>query len=99
LGIATSRNVKQLAKILKLSPAEGVEIEIRSKLNSKIIEVVKMRGLTHSQVAKLAKTSRSRVTALMNRNCKDISTGLMLRILSAVGIRAGIQFKDNINKF
>jgi predicted XRE-type DNA-binding protein len=88
-----AKTAKELAEVLGLSPADGLEIEIRSDLNDKIIEVIENKGLTHAQVAKLARTSRTRVTALMNRNTQEISTDLMLRILSALGVRAKIQFK------
>ena len=50
-------------------------------LNTKVIQVIEKRGLTHAQVAALAGTSRTRITALINRNTKDISTDLMLRVL------------------
>jgi len=92
--ITVTRNAVELAEALGLSPSDGLEIEIRSDLNDKIIEVVKKKSLTHAEVAKLAKTSRTRVTALLNRNSKDISTDLMLRILSAIGVYAKIQFKN-----
>jgi len=88
-----ARNARELAKALGLTPAEGVEIAIRSDLNDKIIEVVSERGLTHSQVAKLAHTSRTRITAILNRNTHDISTDLMLRTLASLGVRAKLQFK------
>src|SRR3989338_3363678 len=89
-----ARNAAELAEALGLSAADGMEIEFRSDLNDKIIEVVKKKGLTHAQVARLAKTSRTRVTALLNRNTQDISTDLMLRILGVLGIRAKVHFKD-----
>ncbi len=88
-----ARSAKELAEVLGLTPADGLEIEIRSDLNDKIVEVMKHKSLTHAQVAKLAHTSRTRVTALVNRNTGDISTDLMLRILSALGVRAKIHFK------
>jgi predicted XRE-type DNA-binding protein len=78
-----ARNSRELAAVLGLTPADGLEIEIRSDLNDKIIEVVRKRGLTHDQVARLAHTSRTRVTAILNRNTQDISTDLMLRCLRA----------------
>jgi len=40
-----------------------------------------------------SKTSRSRVTAIMNRNTKDISTDLLLRVLYALGYTAKVTFK------
>ncbi len=91
--IIASRTAAELANILGLSPADGLEIEIRSDLNDKIIQVVEQKNLTHAQVAKLAKTSRTRVTAIMNRNTFEVSTDLMLRILAALGVHAKLQFK------
>jgi predicted XRE-type DNA-binding protein len=89
----SAKSAKELAKVLGLPESDGLEFEIRSDLNDKIVEVIEKKGLTHLQVAKLASTSRSRVTALVNRNTGDISTDLMLRILSALGVHAKIQFK------
>jgi predicted XRE-type DNA-binding protein len=88
-----TRSAGELAKALGLSPAAGAEIELRSHLNSKIAEVVQRQGLTHDQVARLAQTSRTRVTAIMNHNTKDISTDLMLRVLYALGYTAKIKFQ------
>ena len=87
-----ARNAFELADALGLTPADAVEIEIRSALNDKIVEVVKKRGLTHAQVAKVAETSRTRVTAIVNRNTQDVSTDLLLRILARLGYRAKISF-------
>ena len=89
-----ARNARELAKVLGLSQAEGMEIEFRSDLNDKIIEVVNKKRLTHSDVARLAHTSRTRVTAILNRNTQDISTDLMLRILGALGVQAKLRFKS-----
>jgi predicted XRE-type DNA-binding protein len=92
--VIVTRTADQLAKVLGLSPADGAEIELRSTLNSKIIDAVRRKGLTHVQVARLARTSRTRVTAIMNRNTKNISTDLLLRILYALGYTAKITFKN-----
>jgi predicted XRE-type DNA-binding protein len=88
-----ARTAAELAKALGLTPADGAEIELRSDLNSKIVEVVQRKSLTHAQVARRARTSRTRVTAIMNRNTKDISTDLMLRVLYALGYTAKIKFQ------
>jgi predicted XRE-type DNA-binding protein len=87
-----ARDAKELAKALGLTPADAVELEIRSALNDKIIEVVNQRRLTHAQVAKLSQTSRTRVTAILNRNTHDISTDLMLRVLGSLGVQAKLKF-------
>jgi predicted XRE-type DNA-binding protein len=88
-----ARNSQELAKVLGLTPADGMEIEFRSDLNDKIIQVVSKKGLTHADVARLARTSRTRITAILNRNTQDISTDLMLRVLASLGVQAKLQFK------
>jgi len=88
-----ARNSKELASSLGLTPADGAEIELRSELNSKIVEVVARKKLTHAEVAKLAKTSRTRVTAILNRNTKSVSTDLLLRVLYALGYTAKIRIQ------
>lgn len=87
-----TRNAEELAKTLGLTAADGAEIELRSDLNTKIAEVVARKGLTHAEVARLVGTSRTRVTAILNRNTKDVSTDLLLRVLYALGYRAKIRF-------
>jgi predicted XRE-type DNA-binding protein len=84
----TTRNARDLARALAFDPAEGIEIEVRSSLVDKIAAAVSERGLTHAQVAKLAQTSRTRVTSILNRNTEGVSTDLLLRILGRLGYRA-----------
>ncbi len=91
--VVVTRSAGRLAKALGLTPADGAEIKLRSDLNSKIVDVVQRKNVTHAQVARLARTSRTRVTAIMNRNTKDISTDLMLRVLYALGYTAKIKFQ------
>jgi len=88
-----TRTAAGLARALGLTPVDGAEIELRSDLNSKIVDVVREKGLTHAQVARLARTSRTRVTAIMNRNTKDVSTDLLLRVLYALGYTAKVKFQ------
>jgi len=91
---AVARNAAELAAVLGLTPSDGLEIEIRSDLNDKIIEVVREARLTHDQVARLAHTSRTRITAILNRNIQGISTDLMLRVLASLGVKAKLEFKS-----
>jgi predicted XRE-type DNA-binding protein len=89
-----TRTAGELAKALGLTPADGAEIALRSDLNTKIAEAVRRKGLTHAEVAGLAHTSRTRVTAILNRNTKGISTDLLLRVLYALGYTAKITFRS-----
>src|SRR5437879_7857078 len=89
-GKTITRTSPELANALGLSPLDAVEIEVRSELNDRIIDIVHRSGLTHAQVARAARTSRSRITNILNRNTHDVSTDLLLRILAALGYRARI---------
>lgn len=86
-----ARTIDELADALGLTPADGAEIEFRVELNEAIIDVVKKTKITHAHLARLAGTSRPRVTNLLNRNSGDISTDLMLRVLASMGYR--VHFK------
>ncbi len=88
--VYVAKNAYELAELIGLTPADAAQWILKSDLNNKIIQIVKKKGLTHAQVAKLAETSRTRVTALMNHNTQDISTDLMFRILRSLGYSAKI---------
>lgn len=82
-----ARTPEELAEVLNLTPADAQEWRFRDALAIRIAQEVARRKLTHAQVAKLAGTSRSRVTAILNGGLVDISTDLLLRILASLGIR------------
>ncbi len=87
------RNARELARALGLSESDAVEMEVRARINDKIIDAVAKSGLTHAAVAKAAGTSRSRLTALLNHDRTHVSTDLMLRILAALGYRTKVSFQ------
>lgn len=91
-----TNDAKELAVALGLNSSIGLEFEIRNNLIDKIILTVKNRNLTHLEVSKLSGASRTRITALMNRQSKGISIDLMLRILSSIGVQAKLQFKKKV---
>jgi hypothetical protein len=87
-----TRTAAELAAALNLSPADAIEMDIRRRLNDKLIEAVSQSGRTRAQVAKVAGTSRARLTAMLNRNTAHVFTDLMLRILASLGYSAKITF-------
>ena len=92
-----TRNAHDLARALELSPLEAATMEVRRRINDKIIMAVHKSGQTHAQVARAAQTSRARLTAILNRNTSQVSTDLMLRILAALGYHAKIGFTRSRN--
>lgn len=82
-----ARTPEELAEVLNLTPADAQAWRFRSALADRIAKEVARRKLTHAQAAKLAGTSRSRMTAIVNGGLIDISTDLLLRVLVSLGIR------------
>ena len=80
-----SRNAKELAQSMGLSPADAVEWILRHSLTKQIIDTAQHYELTVTQIAKEAKTSRARVTNILKGNSQGISIDVLLRILGATG--------------
>lgn len=91
----TARNAQDIAELLDLDPAAAVEMEFRAKLNKKIVDAVASQGLTHSEVARRSKASRTRITAILNGHTSGISTDLLLRILYSLGYKARVSFEHS----
>jgi predicted XRE-type DNA-binding protein len=83
--LSVARTGSELAKTLGLPASAAQEWRVRNDLSSVLISAVEKEGLTHAEVAKRAGTSRTRVTAILNRNLQHVSTDLLIRILSALG--------------
>lgn len=88
-----TKSSAELAHALDLGARDGLELEVRAKLNDEIIKIARRSGLTHARIARAAGTSRSRVTAILNRNTHQVSTDLLLRILGALGYDAKITIR------
>lgn len=83
--VSVARNGAELAKALGLPATVASEWRAKSELASALIAAVKREGLTHAEVAKLAKTSRTRITSILNLNLQHVTTDLLIRILGALG--------------
>ena len=88
-----ARNSPELANVLGLSEADRVAVEFQLELAEQIALEVRRAGMTHVRLARLAGTSRPRLTALLNGNLEGVSTDLLLRILAALGVRVQIRFR------
>jgi transcriptional regulator with XRE-family HTH domain len=77
----------ELAKVLGLEKEDAVAMEFRARLNKKIVELAKARGVTHAELAEKAGASRTRITAILNGQTMGVSTDFLLRILYALGCK------------
>ncbi len=88
-----ARNSRELAGVLGLSNAEHSALRVQFELVEEIGKELKRVGLTHAALARLAQTSRPRVTAILNGNLEGVSTDLLLRLLGVLGVRVELKFR------
>jgi predicted XRE-type DNA-binding protein len=91
--VVTVFTAEELGEALGLSVAETAEMEFRSDLTVSLARIIQSGKLTHAEIAKLAGTSRTRVTAIANGNTRGVSTDVLIRVLSATGYRAEVRVK------
>ena len=86
-------SAEELGEALGLSIADIAEMEFRSELTVSLAKIIQAGKLTHLKIAKLAGTSRTRVTAIANGNTHGVSTDVLIRVLAATGYRAEVRVK------
>lgn len=80
-----ARTPEALAEVIGVSAAEAREWEVRYALLKHLKEIVRRKKITHAAIAQRARTSRTRITAILNDNIENVSSDLLIRILGALG--------------
>ncbi len=88
-----NKNSKELAASLGLSPLDAIEWEVRLMITNKIISSAERSDLTITEIAKIAGTSRARITKILNNDTHGISLDVLVRVLGALGEQIKISFK------
>lgn len=91
--VMVAQSAKDLAGILDLSDADAAWIELRGRLLARIVQEVIRRRMTHQALARAANMSRTRVTGILNGNLQSVSTDLLLRIASVLGLQPDIRLR------
>lgn len=87
---ANQEVAKKFAEQFGIQSIPNIEDPIRNMLNDHIIYEVKRKRLTHATLANIALTSRSRITAILNRNIQEVSIDSLLKILGCLGVSVKI---------
>ena len=93
--LVTVRTAEDLGRALGLSTVDTAEMEFRSDLTVSLAKIIQTGPHTHTEIAKRAGTSRTRVTAIANGNTQGISTDVLIRVLAATGYRAEVRVKKS----
>ena len=88
-----ARGTRELAEVLGLADADRVALEVQLELTERIALEVRRLDITHANLARLAGTSRPRITAILNGNLEGVSTDLLLRLLAALRVRVELRFR------
>ena len=91
--VVVNKNSKELAATLGLSPLDAIEWEVRLMITNKIISSAERSDLTVTDIAKIAGTSRSRITKILKNDTHGISLDVLVRVLGALGEEMKISFK------
>lgn len=87
-----ARTPEALAEAIGLGRAECQEWQVQHALLKKLRQVVAEQSLTHAEVARRAGSSRTRVTAILNGNLDQVSSDLLIRLLSGLGYKVKVSF-------
>ena len=85
-----ARNPEALAKALGLSVTDAREWQVQYALLKRIKEIMRREKITHAELAKRARTSRSRITTILNDNLENVSSDLLIRIVGALGYKVSV---------
>jgi predicted XRE-type DNA-binding protein len=79
-----------LAGALGLSSTEAREWQVQHALLTRLKEIVRQQQFTHAEIARRSRTSRTRVTAILNDDLEHVSTDLLIRILASLGYQVKV---------
>jgi predicted XRE-type DNA-binding protein len=86
----TATTPEALARTLGLQAAESHEWQVQHALLKRLRQIVHDESITHAEVARRAGSSRTRVTSILNGNLDNVSSDLLIRLLSALGYRVRV---------
>jgi len=79
-----------LAGALGLSSAEATQWRAQHALLTHLKAIVRQQQFTHAEIARRSRTSRTRVTAVLNDDLEHVSTDLLIRILASLGYQVKV---------
>lgn len=79
-------SASELAKLVGVSPARGMEAVIKAQLITAVLKASKSQGLTHAELAKRSGLPRSAVTGILSGSLQKVTIDRVLKLVEAVGL-------------
>ena len=94
-AVTVRNHARELAKLLELSGLlTRAALEVQLELTERIVFEVRRLDITHVNLARLAGTSRPRVTAILNGNLEGVSTPTCYcACIAALNVRVELRFR------
>ena len=86
----TVKSPEDLARTLGLSGVESQEWQVQHALLNRLRRIVRDEALPHADVAQRGRSSRTRVTSILNGNLDNVSSDLLIRLLGGLGYRVRV---------
>lgn len=83
----------QLAKMLGISSARGMEAVMKARLITAVLNAIKKQGLTHTEIAARAGLPRSAVTGIISGSLQKVTIDRILKLVEAVHLIVEVRVK------
>ena len=87
-----TRSSGNVFKDLGFGPVEAEHLAVRSELMIKIEKLLKARGLTQSEAARIMRVSQPRVSDLLRGRFDLFSTDALIDMLARLGVSVRVAF-------
>ena len=82
-----------LAQALRLPKSRSMEAIVKAELISALIAEVDRRKLTHAELAKHSRLTRSTVTGILAGSLQKVTIDRILRLIDAAGLEAHVKVR------
>ncbi len=79
-------SASELAKLVGVPPARGMEAVIKAQLITAVLKASKNQDLTHAELAKRSGLPRSAVTGILSGSLHKVTIDRVLKLVEAVGL-------------
>jgi predicted XRE-type DNA-binding protein len=86
----------ELAKVLRISRARGIESVMKAQMISAVLKAVEKHGFTHAELAERSGLPRSAVTGILSGSLQKVTIDRVLRLVEAAKLVAEVRFKEAI---
>ena len=86
-------SAESLAHLLSIPKSRGLEAVLKAQLIAAVAREIKLRGLTHAELAARSGLPRSAVTGIISGSLQKVTIDRVLRLVESAGLVADIKVR------